>query len=353
MLMSELIHFLHVGTAESDDGGGEFLLALSEKTLIEDARGVDRNLLYGKAEDLIDRTKNEPYRHYAEQRQRWYKSTTKKLPRYIARFWHSNFDREGFMDYIEHDINIGIRQDWLPILRANGYDVTIATLSELLADLFTTGLANLAEGKDHVDQLPWNPSLVEATAQQSTKGFPKKQRFADLKSTDIYVDGNELVVGTYRVQIPRPHPVPNMVSAYERKYTNQLIRLLCEECGIEVSLDHLRKNGGSYLEDFNIARQDYYLADELRELMKDSSLDGEDEFQKIKDETYSGIRPTYKRNHASNYERLQATLAQAGIIPLTKSHIPNTTGLFHIEHRHGITHMLVNDGRLKWVDDDN
>lgn len=85
--------------------------------------------------------------------------------------------------------------------------------------------------------------------------------------------------------------------------------------------------------------------------MKDSSLDGEDEFQKIKDDTYSGIRPTYRQHHATPYEKMLKTLEQAGRVALTRSHVPQTTGLFHTEHRHGITHMLVNDERLKWVED--
>lgn len=257
------------------------------------------------------------------------------------------------MSYVDRQIKIGVRQDWLPILRANGYDVSITTLPETLADLFTTGLANLAEGRDLIDDRPWDTSLINATSQEPVKEVLQKQRFADLNPADIYVEGNELVVGAYRVQMPAQKTVPTKPSAFERKYTNQLIRLLCEECGIEVSIDSLRENGGDYLEDFNIARQDYYLADGLREVMKDSSLDGEAEFEKIKDDTYSGVRPTHRKKHASPYERMQATLEQAANVPLTKSHVPEATGLFHTEHRHGITHMLVNDERLKWVDDDN
>ncbi|MBS6101335.1 MULTISPECIES: ABC-three component system protein [Actinomycetaceae] len=353
MQMSELIHFLHVGAADADDGGGHFLLTLSDESLTDDKRGPGLNLLYGKPKDLLGHNDEKSYAHYAERRQRWYTATTRPMPAYIAKFWHANFDREGFMSYVDRQIKIGVRQDWLPILRANGYDVSITTLPETLADLFTTGLANLAEGRDLIDDRPWDTSLINATSQEPVKEVLQKQRFADLKPADIYVEGNELVVGAYRVQMPAQKTVPTKPSAFERKYTNQLIRLLCEECGIEVSIDSLRENGGDYLEDFNIARQDYYLADGLREVMKDSSLDGEAEFEKIKDDTYSGVRPTHRKKHASPYERMQATLEQAANVPLTKSHVPEATGLFHTEHRHGITHMLVNDERLKWVDDDN
>lgn len=353
MLMSELIQFMHFSSANIDDGGGEFLLQLSEESLIEDARGPGRNKLYGDITKIDGDQKEDALRRQAETRQRWYKATSKPIPKYIARFWRTNFYREGFLNFVDRRVRLDTRNDWFEIFRANGYKITKSQLPMLIADLFVTGLDHLSAGNPNIDDKPWDPDLIHATAEELGKVVQQKQRFADLKPTDIYVEGNELVVGTYRVQMPGQRSAPNTVSAFERKYTNQLIKLLCTECGIDVSLESLRAHGGGYLEDFTLARQDYYLADGLRELLKDSSLDGEDEFQKIKDDTYSGFRPTYRKRHRSPYQRMQATLEQAGTIPLTRSHVPKATGLFHVEHRHGITHMLVNDDRLKWVDDDN
>ncbi|QOR46927.1 hypothetical protein INS90_06450 [Trueperella pecoris] len=353
MLMSELIQFMHFSAANTHDGGGEFLLLLSEETLNENARGSGRNKLYGDLSKCAEDKKDEFFRRQAETRQRWYTSSSKQIPRYIARFWRSNFYRDGFLDFIERRITFDTQNDWYEIFQANGYETSKDQLPILIADLFVTGLEHLAAGNPNIDDKPWDPDLINATAKDLVTVVQHKQRFADLKPADIYVEGDMLVVGTYRVQMPQDRPVPARVTNFERKYTNQLIQLLCNECGIEATLDSLKARGGDYLEDFTIARQDYYLADGLRELLKDSSLDGEDEFQKIKDDTYSGVRPTYRKRHRSPYERMQATLEQAGTIPLTRSHVPKATGLFHVEHRHGITHMLVNDDRLKWVDDDS
>ncbi len=352
MLMAELIQFMHFSAAETHAGGGDFLLQLSEHSLKPHARGPGRNKLYGDLKD-VDKDEDKIYKRNADRRQRWYKATSKPIPKGIAMFWNRNFDRDGFLEYIEMRISLDVRNDWHAIFTANRYTHSHDQLPALVADLFVTGLAHLSAGDPKIDDKPWNPDLIDATADELATVVQQKQRFADLKPADIYVDGNELVVGTYRVQMPAQKTIPTKPSAFERKYTNQLIRLLCEECGIKVSIDSLREKGGEYLEDFTIARQDYYLADGLREIMKDSSLDGEAEFEKIKDDTFSGVRPTHRKKHASNYERMQATLEQAANVPLTKSHVPEATGLFHTEHRHGITHMLVNDERLKWVDDDS
>lgn len=352
MLLSELIQFMHVTVSDTHDGGGDFLLSLSEASLVPEKRGPGRNKLYGDLKGLDPSNEEVVLKRHAARRQRWYRSSSKRLPKTIARFWRSNFDREGFLDFVETRINFDVRNDWHAIFEANGYRCSRDQLSAKIADLFVEGLVHVAEGSPKIDDKSWNPSLIDATAADLAVEVPEKQNFADLKPADIYVEGNTLVVGTYRIQMPADKPVPQRVTNYERKYTDQLLKVLCTECGIDVTLKALREHGGDYLEDFDSARQAYYLAESLRELMKDSSLDGEKEFKKIKDETYTGVRPTYRKRHDSGYEKMQATLEQASTIPLTKSHVPAATGLFHVEHRHGITHMLVNDERLKWVDDD-
>lgn len=352
MLMSELIQFMHVGASDAHDGGGDFLLNLSEESLIEKVRGPGKNKLYGNLKGIDKDNADAVYRRNADRRQRWYRATSKPIPQGIAKFWRTNFDRDGFLDFIDRRITLDTRNDWYAVFTANGYQSTRDQLSALVADLFVTGLDNLATGNPAIDDKQWNPSLIDATAEELATVVQHKQRFADLKPADIYVDGQDLVVGTFRIRMPGQPTVPQKVSAFERKYTTQLIAVLCAECGIDVSLQALQEHGGDYLEDFEIARLDYYLADVLRELLKDSSLDGEDEFQKIKDDTYDGIRPTYRKRHPSAYERMQATLEQATTVPLTKSHIPETTGLFSSAHRHGIAHMLVNDDRLRWAADD-
>ena len=47
MLMSDLIKFMHCAITGTDDGGGDFLLQLSEESLKKNVRGPGRNKLYG------------------------------------------------------------------------------------------------------------------------------------------------------------------------------------------------------------------------------------------------------------------------------------------------------------------
>lgn len=350
--MTELIQFMHFADTETHDGGGDFLLILSDSSLKPSKRGPGKSPLYANVEGLDKKDAAKALKRKAEDRQRWYRGTSKQLPREVARFWRTHFHRDGFLNLIDTRINLDVKNDWHAIFEANGYACSRDQLSAMIADLFVTGLGHVAVGIPHIDDKPWNPDLIDATAAELAVEIQQKQRFSELKPTDIYVEGDVLVVGTYRVRMPAPPTVPIRVTNYERKYTDQLLKVLCTECGIDVSLRALQGHGSDYLEDFDTARQAYYLAEGLRELMKDSSLDGEDEFERIKDETFSGVRPVYRKRHPSGYEKMLDTLAQAAKIQLTNSQVPAVTRLFQVEHRHGITHMLVNDERLTWVKDE-
>ncbi|WP_165218259.1 ABC-three component system protein [Schaalia sp. ZJ1691] len=344
---------MHSGISGETHGGGEFLLLLSEASLKESARGPEKNKLYGDPETDTKDNDGKTARLNAERRQRWYLGTSRQIPKKIAHFWRSNFDREGFLEFVEQRTSLDTRNDWYAVLTANGYSVSHDQVPDLIADLFVTGLDHLLQDNPAIDDKPWDPDLISATAPELATEIPTRQRFADLKSTDIYVDGQDFVAGSFRVRMPATPKVPRKIANQEKKYTEQLTTVLCRESGIDISLEALQDHGGDYLEDFNEARQDYYLADTLRELLKDVSLDGEDEFESIKDEAYHGVRPTYKRNHPSEYERLLATLEQAARISLNKSPVSNTPRLFGMRQRHGIMHMLVNDDKLRWADDNS
>ena len=47
MQMSDRIKFMHCAITGTDDGGGDFLLQLSEESLKKNVRGQGRNKLYG------------------------------------------------------------------------------------------------------------------------------------------------------------------------------------------------------------------------------------------------------------------------------------------------------------------
>lgn len=169
MLMSDLIKFMHCAITGTDDGGGDFLLQLSEESLKKNVRGPGRNKLYGDLKGINADNEDAVYKRNAETRQRWYKDTHQPIPRRIAKFWRSNFDRASFLDFVERRISIETRHDWYAVFTANGYECASDEISVLIADLFVTGLEHLASGDRSIDDIPWNPDLIDATAPDLAK----------------------------------------------------------------------------------------------------------------------------------------------------------------------------------------
>jgi hypothetical protein len=80
---------------------------------------------------------------------------------------------------------------------------------------------------------------------------------------------------------------------------------------------------------------------------------GEAEFGKIKDDAYDGISDVCWDNYDDGFKRLLAVLNQVAQITLTKSFLTQIKDLINNSEKKGICHMLVNDGRIQWVLDDD
>lgn len=123
-----------------------------------------------------------------------------------------------------------------------------------------------------------------------------------------------------------------------------------EYTGEDVDITYIETHPDEeWVEDFNDHRREYFDADALRNLLNEASLDGEEEFEKIKADIYEAIKATIRKRFDTGYDRLQETMTRIGEAKLMASHVTTTSGLFKITHRKGVCHILVNAGRFKWV----
>lgn len=347
MKLSDLFQFIYRATASDDEGGGEFLLVLSDASLLAEARGDQVNLLYrpDKPHDTPQQRKSS-----RDLRQRWYRGDNRQLPKDIAKFWRRQFDPDACMDFLDRGIPNSVRSDYCEILANNGFEVVQAELIPALKDLLITGLEKRSANKDITDR-PWDDSLINATAPSMAVEYTVKPRISELSADQIKVIGRTLHLGDYKVELVEK-TVPTTLERYESTYTDQLIKVLCGRLGIKQVHSELRAVGGSDYQIFQYARQCFYLAESLRMTLINGSVDGEEEFQRIKDDLYAALFPTYMSQHADAFAKLTATLKEANLAQLNISHLTNTQGLFSNQQRQGATHMLVNDKLLKWVDDE-
>lgn len=105
---------------------------------------------------------------------------------------------------------------------------------------------------------------------------------------------------------------------------------------------------------FQRQRKDYYRAETVRQASRDLfSAEEIDPFEDLKDETYSMIEETIEEVESEPaLKKVKKVVDAAGKAPVNRSllvHIPRWIGA---EEKKGTCHMLVNEERIKWVDDD-
>lgn len=346
MHLSDLFQLIFSSANVPHTGGSHFILQLHDASVALPFRGAGNNSLYPKA----SLEEKERHKQQMDLIQRYFTGTT-RFPKGKAREWASRFEHESCLEYFERSLSADRCSDISALLRANDVaEVSARNVPEALKDLLLTGLQCASRGEPICDG-EWNPSLIRAMEREYQTTTVERPKISHLRAEEIYLQGDVLYLGDYAVKIVKT-VVPEQISTVEAVFTSQLCKVICEQLSIPAKLSELKARGGDDYEDFNLARRCFYLAESLRLTLLNNSLDGAEEFESIKQDLYTAVRPTYRTPYDSQYIRLVKTLEAAVSVPLTRSHITQTDGLFTSEERQGATHMLVNDRRLRWFDED-
>lgn len=157
-----------------------------------------------------------------------------------------------------------------------------------------------------------------------------------------------------RNRMPRPKAdVPAEIQPDEMEYVSQLYRAYEEttgepvDCAEDLSVD--------YRKHFDFQRTNYYSAECIHREIRDSVRDDEEDcFDFLKDEIETGI--TIEASPLTHYdnavERINAITNKAGNVVLSRNTDNFLFGWIGVSQKMGVCHMLVNDARLRWVDED-
>lgn len=108
-----------------------------------------------------------------------------------------------------------------------------------------------------------------------------------------------------------------------------------------------------YAENYKEQRMAYYSAASIECSVRDIFDDGEDEFDKLKDDAWHGINTTYWKDYDDGYARLNAVLEKITSTTLDSSVLSQMRNLIGNLEKKGICHILVNDGVIEsWVNID-
>lgn len=152
-----------------------------------------------------------------------------------------------------------------------------------------------------------------------------------------------------------PHPEaltpPDEINADELPYVTELLAAYADAEGLdELSKDEL-ESYKKYKENFQRQRKDYYAAESVRRGTRETFGETDaDQFNTLKNETHDGIIEVHEKDYPHGFARLNEVMSRAAIVPISKCVLRETDWIGNSEKK-GVCHFLVNDGRIKWVDD--
>lgn len=231
------------------------------------------------------------------------------------------------------------------------------------ADTYST-LHNLITQQDMSDdtrlnllELKMNNELSEFLAQTFIYAIQKtnknKKVSTNVTKNLIEDDVKQFQILLSKLQKPISLIPPNDLGDHELKYVYELFAAYAEAEGLEYFTKDDFIAHRRYKKDFERQRKNYYAAESVRQSIRDTLLPIESkDFEILKEETYDGIVPVYDRTYPNGYERLYAVMQHATIVRINKSLLAQLPGWIGASETQGVCHMLVNDEKIRWVDED-
>lgn len=181
-----------------------------------------------------------------------------------------------------------------------------------------------------------------------------------LKSVDDPVDTIDEDIRTFKELVKRSHKKPKSITPpdeiadHEIAYVQELYRVYGQVSGQEYARPEDLDAEPKLRSNFNRQRKDYYKAETIhRELRDTIRLDEEEGFDLLKDEMYDGVITTCEKDYDTGFDRLTAVMEHATGVPLSNNLQDRMLDWIGPGEKKGVCHMLVNDSRLGWMEDED
>ena len=148
--------------------------------------------------------------------------------------------------------------------------------------------------------------------------------------------------------------VPDDVGNHELDYIRALYEAYAQKLNRDTfTSDDIPSLPKRYAENYKEQRMAYYSTVSIERSVRDLFDDGEDEFDRLKEDAWHGINTTYWMDYQDGYARLNAVLEKITSTTLDSSVLSQMRNLIGNLEKKGICHILVNDGVISsWVNID-
>ena len=146
---------------------------------------------------------------------------------------------------------------------------------------------------------------------------------------------------------------PEEIEDHEIGYVCELYKVYGEKTGEQYARPEDLKSQPKLAKNFNNQRKSYYSAETIRRELRDTiTLDESDSFDILKDEMYDGVIETCDRDFDTGYDRMSSVLEHATTVPISHNLEDRLLDWVGPGEKKGVCHMLVNDKKIKWMEDD-
>lgn len=147
---------------------------------------------------------------------------------------------------------------------------------------------------------------------------------------------------------------PKEIKPDELGYVEELYRVYSEKTGKECTCEQDLDKFKDLKKNFNSQRKNYYSAETIRRELRDTiPYNEEDDFEILKDEIFDGIIDVRDEDYSLAYERLKAVMKHVTKVQTSPNLNAKLLGWVGPAEKKGVCHMLVNDNRIKWMEDED
>lgn len=217
------------------------------------------------------------------------------------------------------------------------------TLGYACADLFLQIMDDISENNETSSPVPDTSLLALPTS-----------KFAAIPSSSVYYDESDgkIHIGNIGISIPKELEPSKDIAPEETIYTQELLRAYADaEKSGPLTQEDLDSLPSKYKRNFTDQRINYYSAVRIDRFVRESFSTGSEEAKKWKDGTLDYINDTLWDDYDNGYKRLIAVMKKV-VDSTTTSVISSFDNFVGSKEKKGVCHLLVNDGRIRWVEED-
>lgn len=173
-------------------------------------------------------------------------------------------------------------------------------------------------------------------------------------ASEYYYDHTDkkIHIGGNVIELPPELTPPDDIDDEEITYVNELLKAYADASGTTpLTIDEISKLTGKYKINFTEQRINYYSAVRICRIIRDAYANPEEEMKKWKSQTFDYISDTYRDDYENGYKRLVAVLKKV-VESKTTAAIEGCNQLIQPKERKGVCHLLVNDGDITWIQED-